>query len=609
MLSYILPDTEKSELMDAVKDDGLDRLLLNGCITPYFQPIIDLYSGSPLGYEILTRGCSPLESATKIFNKAKEERRLWEIECECRRAAFSVISRLPAEERGLKYFLNVSPELMSDPGFTHGFTIQALEREGLDPNHFIIEISESHRSFDYGTLEDFVRHYSNQGFTIALDNFGAGHSSFSTIISVNPHFIKLDRMVTENMHENAYKQLLVKSMVSFASSVEGAIVAEGVETWEELECAVRLGVRYAQGYLFSHPTPQPEKLKAEVHERLMQVIRKYNYPRIDLDETINNLVVMPKAIDAGTLLCESVDLLFKRNRSIDHIVILDERKPVGIITRQHFYVSTSGPFGYPLLQKKPAEVAAKSNPLVVPNKMGLTTLSRLAMERMPEDLYDPVVVVDEEGKLIGSVTIKQLISRAGELEVKNAMGANPLTNLPGNRSIHKWIDRAIESPPFTVIYGDLDKFKEFNDAYGFLMGDELIKLASSILSARLEEISPRANLGHVGGDDFIIVVNDLVAEDGLRKICEDFDRERLKLLRPDDAERGWYMSTDRAGNKVEVPLPMISLAVVDSNNLDIEPHPALLGQISASLKKKIKEINSRTRYSGYLKERRVYTSL
>lgn len=582
------------------------EVIRNQAIRPFFQPIVDLFSGGILGYEILSRGVPPLESPVALFAEAKKASLLWELERACRAAAFRRIGQLGPELQSQRFFLNVSPDIFSDERFFSGFTVDALQEAGIGQQQIVIEVTEETSFDDHSQVEQLARHYVNQGFTIALDDFGAGYSSLATLIALSPHFIKLDRLVTHEIDKHPYKQLLLKAIVSFAHSVEGHVIAEGVETWSELELLMRMGVRYAQGYLFARPAPEPPVLSGELRSRISRQMARYNCPKADLDETIANLIVSPKCVERGTLLCEQADRLFKRDKRLDHIVIVEESRPVGLVTRQHFYLCTGGPFGYTLLQKKPLESIAKSNPLMVGDRVHITLLSKLAMERLPEDLYDPVVVIDTKGDLAGTVTMRQLIIRAGELEVKNAMGANPLTNLPGNRTILKWVEEAVEAPPYTIVYADLDRFKEFNDAYGFLLGDELIRLTASALDDAASACDPEAFVGHVGGDDLVMILRGPVEEEPLSELCRRFDERKLSLFHEEDVRRGWYLASNRRGDCVQVPLPTLSLAVIHSGNVDFTPTPAILSRLAADLKKKVKEINAETGSSGYLVERRMH---
>ena len=128
-----------------------------------------------------------------------------------------------------RFFLNVSPDILTDPRFIHGFTRSQIAEYGLDQGNIVIEITERDSVNDHRQFEALIRHYERQGFKIALDDFGSGHSSLVTLVSSTPHFLKLDKQLVRDIHRHSYKQRLVRSLVSFATSVDTKLVAEGVE--------------------------------------------------------------------------------------------------------------------------------------------------------------------------------------------------------------------------------------------------------------------------------------------------------------------------------------------------------------------------------------------
>lgn len=577
-------------------------------IRPFFQPIFDLSSGLALGYEVLSRGTAPFGAPEVMFGVARELGVLWDLERACRRAALEHISRLPPRLRASRFFLNVSPQILSDPRFIEGFTLGALRDLGLDQEGIVIEVTEKDSIHDYQRFEELIRHYVGQGFRVSLDDFGSGHSSLVTLVRCVPHFLKLDQEIVRGVERTPYKQKLVKALVAFSHSVDTKLIAEGVETWEELETLVRLGVRHAQGFLLGRPAPHPADIESGLRERLARLIRDAERLALDSDESLRGLLSPCTPVETGSVLVEDLDHLFRHSPATDHFVLVDSHKPVGLITRISFYAKTGGPFGYPLFQRKPADAVAKTHPLVVSERTPVTALHGLAMDRLPEDLYDPVLITDDAGDLLGIVTIRQLIQRANELEIQWATGANPLTGLPGNPMIRRWIQEAISDPPFSLIYADLDRFKEYNDRYGFVMGDEVIRLTAHVLAEELPRISSRAHLGHLGGDDFVIVCGGLIEELALERLCRAFDEARLPYFNPEDRERGFFVAVDRRSQRVEVPLATLSLAVIDSRRLSGDIHPARLAQIAASLKAQAKRVTETERRSGFAFERRTISA-
>jgi EAL domain-containing protein (putative c-di-GMP-specific phosphodiesterase class I) len=238
-------------------------------IEPHFQPIVDLLTGDVLGYELLSRGSGSLRSPMALFEHARRCGSTWELERACRLAALRSIADLDEATRSRHlFFLNVSPDALENPRFVAGFTLNTVERYGLRQDRIVIEITERVSIGDYARFEAAIRHYADQGFRIAVDDFGSGHSGLVTLISSRPHFLKLDMAVTRGVHRDAYKQMIVKSMVALAENIGATLVAEGVESWDELESLVSYGVRYAQGFLLGRPASAPVALAEQLRLQL-----------------------------------------------------------------------------------------------------------------------------------------------------------------------------------------------------------------------------------------------------------------------------------------------------------------------------------------------------
>jgi len=593
---------------EPAQDELIRRIVSDRLITPHFQPIVDLHHGAVLAWEVLSRGPVASPPPNKLFLAAERAGLLSELEAVCRNAALSAIARLPPLLRSRLFFINVSPNLIASAGSAKDSMQAEMARLGLDQRNVVIEITERESIADYAAFERQIRTYVEQGFKIALDDIGTGHSGLVTLVTCAPHFLKLDLTLSREVHRHAYKQNLVKSLAAFAASVDAALIAEGVETWEELATLSRLGVRYAQGFLFGRPAAEPSPPTEEVRRELRRTMRQFDYRESDLNETLAPLVVRCATINEREKRSEDVDRIFRHEPSLDHLIILRGEQPVGLITRQHYYTRTGGPVAYQLFQWKAAEELAQAAPLIVEESIDVRSVAKLAMEREPDQIYDPVVVTDGAGRLVGTVTIRQLLMRSTALEVQSAQGSSPLTGLPGNRSIERWILEALTQEDACVIYADLDRFKEYNDCYGFLRGDEMIRCLARVMTGALPALSPdggpEAKLGHIGGDDFVIVSPRACDQALLQELCAEFDLQKLALFEPGDIEHGYFRATDRRGQEVMVPLVTLSVAVVPGASVQSADHPGALAQLAASLKRKVKEQSAATGKSSFLFERR-----
>ena len=319
------------------------------------------------------------------------------------------------------------------------------------------------------------------------------------------------------------------------------------------------------------------------------------WSRLGLDRTVGSLVAQTTLLESGTVIAGDLDRIFKADRELDCVVILAGGRPTHLVTREHYYSVTGGPYGFTIYQKKPAEAVAKARPLVVGEDVAVRSLAQLALGRSRDDQYDPVIVTDGTGMIRGIVTIRQLLQTAADLEVQIAHFSNPLTRLPGGRVIQEWVERGLAEDRdggLTVAFTDLDRFKEYNDVHGLLMGDELVRRTAAVLAGSLELLGPDVRLGHDGGDDFVLVCPRPMAADALREVCARFDREKLDLFRPTDRERGFFEALDDKGNLLRVPLTTLSLAAITSRSLGDERHPAIFSQLAAGLRRQAKAVAS-----------------
>ena len=164
----------------------------------------------------------------------------------------------------------------------------------------------------------------------------------------------------------------------------------------------------------------------------------------------------------------------------------------------------------------------------------------------------------------------ELVARVRSTLRRNAemRAVSPLTGLPGNHRIEEELaDRVVKAQPFAVLYLDLDNFKAFNDAYGFLRGDEVITLlATAARRAVMEAGEPAPFLGHIGGDDFVVVSQPEQAEAIAKRVVEVFDTSAPRLHDPGDSDRGYIEVTDRQGKARRFPIVSVSIGIAMSGN-------------------------------------------
>ncbi len=178
---------------------------------------------------------------------------------------------------------------------------------------------------------------------------------------------------------------------------------------------------------------------------------------------------------------------------------------------------------------------------------------------------------------------------------------SPLTRLPGNISIEAELRRRIAAEqPFAVLYLDLDNFKAFNDAYGFGRGDDaIVMLASISLDAVRRRGNPGDLLGHIGGDDFVILTTAERCDEIAEVILEEFDERVGSLYSEKDRRSGFVETHDRRGSSVRVPLMSVSIAALSNERRKLTDY-GQIGLIAAELKSYAKSIEG----SAYVKDKR-----
>ena len=178
--------------------------------------------------------------------------------------------------------------------------------------------------------------------------------------------------------------------------------------------------------------------------------------------------------------------------------------------------------------------------------------------------------------------------------------ANPLTKLPGNLSIQREMERRIAAGgPMAVCYLDLNRFKAFNDHYGFERGDEVIRRTAAVIVEAVKASGGGDFVGHIGGDDFLVIASLASAERLCESIITRFDAMAPDLYDDADRARGYLLHTDRKGQEVRVPLLSISIALV-TNEWHPLTHLGQVAKIGAELKAYAKQFER----SVFVKERR-----
>ncbi|MBW7572186.1 GGDEF domain-containing protein [Caproiciproducens faecalis] len=574
--------------MDEKIKSELDRIIDGKWIKAVFQPIVSLRDGSVMGYEALSRiTCeSAIANPEDLFRFAGESSRLWDLELLCRTTALQAAYLKTEPESKKKLFLNVNPDVMHDTKFRQGFTKEYLKNYGAVPEDIIFEITERNAASDMESFHGAVTHYKDQNYKIAIDDAGAGYSGLNLISDINPHYIKLDMNLIRNIDKDSIKFALVKSMTELSHVANISLVAEGVETPEELVTLIDLGVQYAQGYYLQRPDEQMKEVAPDVLAFIKETNRRKSHV---LGSQASNIYIQNICTATQTIpptkKVEDVFEELKKDPSSFGMCVVENGTVLGVVTKSNLVLKLSGRYGFSLNQKRPIASLMDRQFLAVSYQTPISDVSRIAMSRSPEKLYDFIVVTRDE-KYLGTVTIKDLLEKTTEIEVANAKYQNPLTGLPGNLVIEQKIQSCMErKTPYSVIYFDIDNFKAYNDVYGFENGDAIIKLLAKTIVCH---VPVKQFAGHVGGDDFVAVLDNFSGIDLCINIIHDFDKNVLQYYNPRDIANGYILAENRRGEPEKFPLISLSVAGVSNRTRSFSTMQELTEEL-ARVKKKTKQ--------------------
>ncbi|KQL49241.1 diguanylate cyclase [Brevibacillus choshinensis] len=501
------------------------KLLAEENVHMHFMPIIHLPDGETLGWEALARGPidSPFATPSMLFNYAEETDTVFRLEHICRKRALEQLRYLKPHQ---KLFINLDPRAIDDPFLLRGEVFSLFEHYGLNPHNVVFEITERHAISNYTVFRKIIEEYRKKGYLIAVDDAGAGYSSLESITEIYPDFIKLDMSLIRNVDVDPIKQALLETFVQFADKVSCKIIAEGIETQRELETLMEVGVTYGQGYFLG----RPDKGMTHVSGQAMNFLGFMQEKRTS--EQGEPLIFTPamSEILAKTICVEKhakvrrVHEIFEQNQRIESIVVLEEGEPIGLIMRFQIYQILGGQYGIALYYERPISQIMNANPLTAYKDDKLDEVARRAMARDTYHLYDVVIITGEENEYIGIVTVQSLLDKMASIKLEMATSANPLTGLPGNVQIERELNKRIKQRESQlVIYCDLDRFKWFNDRYGFEVGDQIIVRTANLLKEAVKHYGSTSDfVGHIGGDDFIVITQASCAQELISFLLDAF---------------------------------------------------------------------------------------
>jgi diguanylate cyclase (GGDEF)-like protein len=246
----------------------LDLILENELIYYQFQPIVDAKTGNIYAYEALMRPMGEtIQSPAALIALAQAHSRLGQVETLTLFKALEAFTKLPKEGgQDIKVFINsiASQKLTGDEE-------KLLEEYyGDQLGRVVIELTEGERS-DEGLMSEKLAFMRKHGQKLAIDDFGAGYNSESLMLNYSPGYIKIDMELIRNVHKDPNRQSLIKNLIEYGKTAGIQVLAEGVESFEEMEYLIKAGIDLLQGYYICRPMNLPPITLAGIGEEIRRI--------------------------------------------------------------------------------------------------------------------------------------------------------------------------------------------------------------------------------------------------------------------------------------------------------------------------------------------------
>jgi EAL domain-containing protein (putative c-di-GMP-specific phosphodiesterase class I) len=224
-----------------------------------FQPIVNLTTREVFAYEALVRGPNG-EGAGHVLGQVNESNR-YAFDQACRVRAIETAARLGLGDGPAKLSINFLPNAVYRPETCIQTTLKAARRTGFPPSKLIFEVTEGEQIANRDHLKNIFAAYRKMGFTTAIDDFGAGYAGLNLLAEFQPDILKVDMELTRRIHGDVVRQAILKSITTFSRSLGFTVVAEGIESLDEMLFLQGIGIDLFQGHFFARPAigvlPEP----------------------------------------------------------------------------------------------------------------------------------------------------------------------------------------------------------------------------------------------------------------------------------------------------------------------------------------------------------------
>jgi len=556
--------SEAASLARPTDGQALRGLIDSHRLVAHFQPIVQMSDGAVFAHEALIRtppSCA-WRTPDELFAAAARAGLGVELEIECLRRALHAW----ATDGGVgRLFLNLSARALVTVLAQRDLeSLMAVSRSArVAPEGLVVELTEHEHVRDVEVLAAAVGRLRRHKVGIALDDFGDGRSSLRLWSELKPEFVKVDKYFTRELQAHPEKVQTLRALLQISQTLGSALVAEGIESDADLRLVRDLGIGFGQGWALGRPQARPhaappEAALAVIRSKDIAVMpepRRAPQQRASIHAVLREIEPLPSSTS-----CEALFARFMSDERLHAVALVDDGAPVGVVSRQDFIARYATAFFRELYGRRPCLTFANPAPRCLDLHAGIDDLAAVLTSDDQRYLLEGIVIT-EHGRYRGLARGEDLVRAVTESRIETARHANPLTLLPGNIPITQHIERLLAAErDFVACYADLNHFKPFNDLYGYWRGDEMILLAARSIVGRADP--QRDFVGHVGGDDFVVLFQSEDWHARCRAITADFNRDAMALYDDEARAARGVMAEDRYGVQRFHPLTTISIGAV-----------------------------------------------
>ena len=398
------------------RDDLLMNILQQSSIDTVYQPIVSLEDGTILGYEALSRLSNHINefNIEELFKFAAQQNQLWELEVLCRRKAFENSVDKPKKAM---LFINVDPNIITDPKMKAGFTQQKLQEYGMNATEIVYEVTERSTIQSLEEFDATMKHYREQGYKIAVDDFGAGYSGLNRVCAFSPEYLKLDRNLIQEIDQDSLKKSAVSATIRFCKESGIKVIAEGIETEEEFNTLIELGADYGQGYYLSKPKRGFVQLEQEMQLNIKTMYEKEQVRQNKLAYGKIGEISKPQMVVKYDKTSFELYEMMKNDSEISEVFVVDSQEKIsGTITRSQLFQKYCSNYGESFDPTLTVEQIMRTDYLAVDSDMSIDEVSTLAMNRDITKIYDGIAVMNQE-EYVGIVSVKDLLLATLQVQV------------------------------------------------------------------------------------------------------------------------------------------------------------------------------------------------